>query len=146
MKGGPVMRRRNVVKKRKGAVIVEFALVVPFLLLIVIGIIDFSRAYAQLNTINASLREAARYGAAVSRPDTLYPTIKGEALRFSTAFGRPIDTSLVTVFNYLYEVRVSVTNYPITLPTLGPFLGIAGLDTLRVTRAASFRWERTGMP
>jgi hypothetical protein len=140
------MARRHLTKKRKGAVIVEFALVVPFLCLIVIGIIDFSQAYSQLNTINASLREAARYGAAVARPDTLYPVIKGEALRFSTAFGRPMDTSLVTVYHDAYEVRVSVTNYPITLPTLGPFLGIAGLDTLRVARAASFRWERTGMP
>jgi hypothetical protein len=133
-------------RKRKGAVTVEFALVVPFLLLIVVGIIDFSRAYSQLNTINASLREAARYGAAVSRPDTLYPVIKGEALRFSTAFGRPIDTSLVTVFSDAYEVRVSVASYPITLPILAPFLKVAGLDTLRVARAASFRWERTGMP
>ena len=140
------MARRNAKRKRKGAVIIEFALVVPFLLLIVIGIIDFSSAYGQLNTINASLREAARYGAATTRPDTLYAIIKGEALRFSTAFGRPMDTTRITVFTDAYEVRVSVTNYPITIPTLGPILGLAGLDTLRVTRAASFRWERTGMP
>ena len=53
---------RRLLGKRIGAVIVEFALVVPFLFLIVFGIIDFSRAYAQLNNINSSLREGARYG------------------------------------------------------------------------------------
>jgi hypothetical protein len=131
-------------RRRRGAIIIEFALVVPLLFLIVIGIIDFSQAYAQLNTINASLREAARYGAALARPDTLYAQIKGEAVRFSTAFGRTIDTTQVSVFSDADSVRVWVTNYPVTLPTLGPFLKVAGLDTLRVTRAATFRWERTG--
>jgi len=140
------MSRFNFVNKRRGAVIVEFALVVPFMLLIVIGIIDFSRAYAQLNTINASLREGARYGAALSRPDTSFKQIKGEVLRFSGAFGKPMDTSQVTVTYDGYQVAVAVSNYPITLPTLGSFLKVAGLDTLRVNRDVSFRWERTGMP
>jgi Flp pilus assembly protein TadG len=133
-------------RRRRGAVIVEFALIMPFMLLIVVGIIDFSRAYSQLNTINASLREAARYGAALSRPDTSYKQIKGEALRFSGAFGRQMDTSKVTVTYDGFQVAVSVTNYPITLPTLGGFLRVSGLDTLRVSRDVSFRWERTGMP
>jgi Flp pilus assembly protein TadG len=133
-------------RRRRGAVIVEFALIMPFMLLIVVGIIDFSRAYAQLNTINASLREAARYGAALSRPDTSYKQIKGEAYRFSSAFGRAMDTSRVSVNYDGFQVAVSVTNYPITLPTLGGFLRVSGLDTLRVSRDVSFRWERTGMP
>ena len=133
-------------RRRRGAVIVEFALIMPFMLLIVVGIIDFSRAYSQLNTINASLREAARYGAALSRPDTSYKQIKGEALRFSSAFGRAMDTSRVSVNYDGFQVAVSVTNYPITLPTLGGFLRVSGLDTLRVSRDVSFRWERTGMP
>lgn len=140
------MARRSFGKKRDGAVVIEFALVVPFLFLIVIGIIDFSRAYSQLNTINASLREAARYGAALSRPDTSYAQIKGEAVRFSTTFGRPMNPADIQVSDDGYEVRVWVDNYPIDLPTLGKFLGVVGLDTLRVDRAVSFRWERTGMP
>jgi Flp pilus assembly protein TadG len=140
------MGRSNRSTRRRGAVIVEFALVVPFMLLIVAGIIDFTRAYAQLNTLNASLREGARYGAALSRPDTSYKQIKGEVLRFSTAFGPTIDTGRVSVTSDAYQVAVSVTNYPIFLPTLGGLLKVAGLDTLRVSRTVSFRWERTGMP
>ena len=133
-------------RRRRGAVIVEFALIMPFMLLIVAGIIDFSRAYSQLNTINASLREGARYGAALSRPDTSFKQIKAEVRRFSAAFGQAMDTSKVTVTSDGLQVVVSTSNYPITLPTLGGFLRVAGLDTLRVNRTVSFRWERVGMP
>jgi Flp pilus assembly protein TadG len=134
-------------RKRRGAVIVEFALIVPFMLLIIAGIIDISRAYAQLNTINASLREGARYAAALSRPDTSFKEIKTEIRRFSAAFGTPMDTSAVTITTDAYQVAVAVTNYPISIPTLGTLLRGAGLtDVLQVSRTVSFRWERTGMP
>ena len=55
------IRRRHLVARR-GAVIVEFALVVPFLALIVFGVIDFSRAYGQMNALDSAIREGARYG------------------------------------------------------------------------------------
>ena len=49
-------------RSRRGAIIVEFALVVPFLAIIVFGVIDLSRAYGQMNALNSALREGARYG------------------------------------------------------------------------------------
>jgi len=105
-------RVRRLLGKRTGAIIVEFALVVPFLFLIVFGIIDFARAYAQLNNINSSLREGARYGAAMKVPS--------------------VDS-----------IKIEVdTNYPITLPTLGGFLNIAGRK-IDATRRVSYRWERS---
>jgi Flp pilus assembly protein TadG len=131
---------RRLLREQKGAVIVEFALVVPFLFLIVFGIIDFSRAYAQLNNINSSLREGARFGAAQIAPDVTQ--IKAEITRFSSAWGNPINTSLVTVNVGPPDIVVSVTNYPITLPTLGGFLRIAGRQ-ITVSRTVSFRWERS---
>ncbi len=47
------IKRRRLVARR-GAVIVEFALVVPFLALIVFGVIDFSRAYGQMNALDSA--------------------------------------------------------------------------------------------
>ena len=134
---------RRLLGKRVGAIIVEFALVVPFLFLIVFGIIDFSRAYAQLNNINSSLREGARYGAAMQFPDVT--AIKTEITRFSSAWGNPLNTSLVTVNVGPPDIVVSVTNYPITLPTLGVFLKLAG-QQITVSRTVSFRWERSCPP
>jgi Flp pilus assembly protein TadG len=135
------MRRtaRRTPRRRRGAIIVEFALVVPFLFLIVFGIIDFSRAYAQLNNINSSLREGARYGAAQKTPTA--NDIKAEIDRFSRTWANPIDTSLVTVV-INDNITVSVTNYPITLPTLGGFLNLAG-KKIDASRTVSFRWERS---
>src|SRR5689334_14009073 len=56
----PFRKRRR--SARRGAVIVEFALVVPFISLIVFGVIDFSRAYGQLNALDSALREGTRGG------------------------------------------------------------------------------------
>jgi len=134
-----LQKLRRFVRQTRGAVIVEFALIVPFLFLIVFGIIDFSRAYAQLNNINSSLREGARFGAAQKNPDAR--DIKAEIVRFSTSWANPLDTSLVNVA-IGDDIVVSVTNYPITLPTLGGFLNIAGRQ-IYATRSVSFRWERS---
>ena len=136
---------RRLLGKRIGAIIVEFALVVPLLMLIVFGIIDFSRAYAQLNNINSSLREGARFGAAMKTPTQT--AIRAEVYRFSNSWANALDTTLVfcdsgCTTNYP-NIIVSATNYPITLPTLGAFLKITGAQ-ITTTRRVSFRWERAG--
>lgn len=46
--------------RERGAVAVEFALVVPFLLLIIVGIVEFSRIYNVQITLNQAAREASR--------------------------------------------------------------------------------------
>lgn len=43
-----------------GAALVEFAIVVPLLLLLVFGIIEFGRAYNTQNTLTHAAREGAR--------------------------------------------------------------------------------------
>ena len=134
-----MLRSARKIRRRRGAVIVEFALVVPFLFLIVFGIIDFSRAYAQLNNINSSLREGARFGAAQKLPNV--KDIKAEVYNFSKNWANPLDTSLVNVTTG-DDIVVSVTNYPITLPTLGGFLKLAG-KKVDASRTVSFRWERS---
>src|SRR3954451_22113697 len=83
---------RSILRRRRGAIIVEFALVVPLLMLIVFGIIDFSRAYAQLNNINSSLREGARFGAAQKAPTEA--AVRAEVLRFSSAWAIRLDVSM----------------------------------------------------
>lgn len=51
-----------------GASLVEFAVVMPLLMVLVLGIIEFGFLLAQMNELRHGAREGARY-AAVSRPD-----------------------------------------------------------------------------
>ncbi len=44
-------------RSESGAAAVEFALVVPILLLLVLGIIEFGRAYNIQNSLSAAARE-----------------------------------------------------------------------------------------
>jgi hypothetical protein len=54
--------------KDKGANLVEFAMTLPLLLILILGIIEFGFVLAQMNEIGHGAKEGARY-AAVSRPD-----------------------------------------------------------------------------
>lgn len=66
---GPARFGRGAVRKREeGASLIEFAVVMPLLLLLVLGIIEFGFVLAQMNEMRHGAREGARY-AAVSRPD-----------------------------------------------------------------------------
>lgn len=60
--------KRNGKRGDAGASLVEFAFVAPFLLLLLLGIIEFGYLFGQNNEIRHAAREGARY-AAVSYPD-----------------------------------------------------------------------------
>jgi Flp pilus assembly protein TadG len=55
-------RRLAVRRDQRGAAAVEFALVVPILLLIVFGIVDFGIAFNNFENVRSGTREAARLG------------------------------------------------------------------------------------
>ena len=142
--------RTRTSRGRRGAVIVEFALVVPFLFITIFGVIDFSRAYSELNAINAALREGAR--TASTRKDlitdlaTATTAVKAKMQQTSAVFGyKSLDLNTVTVVPDIPAapeyVTVTVTAHPVPLPVLGKFLRLAPFT---VTRSVRYRWERTG--
>ena len=62
-------RRANIQKRHKrsrGQALVEFALILPILLLIVAGIFDFGRALFTYSEVSNAVREATRYAAALT--------------------------------------------------------------------------------
>ena len=134
---------KGFLRRTRAAAIVEFALVVPILFLLVWGIISFSRAYQRLNALSSSLREGGRVASTLDSVVTVpnrSNTVKAHIRSFSTAFGYPVDTSLVTVdASSGTDVRVRVVNYPIFAGL--NFLG--GLSSITVSREAIFRCERS---
>lgn len=64
-------RFKNILKGRKGQAVVEFAIVLPVLLLILCGIVDFGWIIGNKLLISYCSREGARYGIVVAAdPDS----------------------------------------------------------------------------
>src|SRR5215207_7442882 len=60
-----MIRRLRGLRSERGAALVEFALVVPLLMLMMCATIDFGLAVYTLNNLTAAVREGGRYGAAL---------------------------------------------------------------------------------
>lgn len=122
-------------KGERGAAAVEFALVVPLLLLLVVGIAEFGRAY----NISTTLASAARTGAR-----TMALENSASAARTATqgaATGLTLSASQITITpsscpspstGTTTLVTVSVT-YPMTFVTklLGPSITLKGTGVMR---------------
>lgn len=105
------MRRnlRDPRKRERGAVAVEFALVAPFLLALIVAIVEFSNAYNIQVSVTQASREAARTMAITK--DTSKATTAGQA-------GAPsIDTSLLS-FDYSAASCAPATPTPTAIVTV----------------------------
>jgi Flp pilus assembly protein TadG len=139
--------RRQRRTARRGAIIVEFALVVPFISLIVFGVIDFSRAYGQMNALDSALREGSRFASKIKNISNYNYTsmVRVKVKEYANQYGFVgIDTTKVTVTlsNPLSYITVTMTAHPIPLQILNKFLGVPNLS---ITRNVVFRYECDGL-
>jgi Flp pilus assembly protein TadG len=58
-----MMNTRRRLRQQRGAVAVEFALIMPVLLLILVGTLEFGRVWSQLQVFQGAAREGARCAA-----------------------------------------------------------------------------------
>jgi Flp pilus assembly protein TadG len=126
------MRRRW---NERGQELVEFALVFPLLMLLVLGIIDFSVVVFSYNTIANAAREGVRYG--IVNPDDeegIEERVRDRALALNQA---TLEVE-VTVEDPTIQVTV---RYEASLMT-GPVIdAIGGSPTLPLETAAVMRIE-----
>jgi len=127
---------------------VEFAIVLPILLLMVFGIVDFGRALYTLNNLTAAVREGARLASTQISPD---PTTGGSMSAVSTAVtnyvvafggnaGAPtVSETFTGAPPNMQSITVQITNYPFTPIT--PLANLIGLGTIQMSPSATFRWE-----
>ena len=156
-------------KNNRGQVLIETALILPLLLLLIFGMVDFGRAMYTKNTLTNAARSGAR-AAAVTSP--LYPTSPARSL--SPATGEPansIKRSLSSEFpqdEIQYEVnaydddgapvagtvqygnQVRVTLTYLNFPLITPLYKLMALITkspsktsssIRISGEASMRYE-----
>lgn len=129
-------------RREEGAALVEFAVVVPLLLLIIWVIIDFARAYYTVNSLASAVREGARVAAVLQVPSNNTDIIRTRVKDAFNAFGGPPlqDGQIVLVDETLTGGKVTVEVQDYEWLTTTPIAFISGGKIL-MTRRATFRWE-----
>ncbi|MEO2073799.1 MAG: TadE family protein [Bacillus sp. (in: firmicutes)] len=115
-------------KSEKGQSLVEFALVLPLLVLLLFGIIDFARVFHVYLTMDHAGREAAR-SASIGNDVS---EIKSTAVNDAASIGLTADKVVISgTRNSGTDVTITIT-YPINFLT--PIIGeIVGSITLKDT-------------
>jgi Flp pilus assembly protein TadG len=108
------MRRRN--EKQRGVAMVEMVIVTPLLLLLVLGVAEMGKALIQYNTLNKSLRDAARL-------------VAGSALLGTTG--------TVAITDDLAAAARNLAVYGNVVGTGSPTLPLLSADQISVTPAAN---------
>jgi Flp pilus assembly protein TadG len=126
-------RSRELGEKESGQALVEFALVAPLLLLLILGMVDFARAWSAYEAITYQARQGARM-AVVDNPNTAEADV---IQAIEDGLGRAaLDASQATIsitgFGDLRGTPLQVQiDYPVTLAFSGRFLDwLNGDETL----------------
>ncbi len=142
-------------KKERGASAVEMALVAPFLILLLIGTVEFAYKFAQYNEVRHAAREGARYAAVSDRDHNLDGTAGIQnadvVLAVCNAINLPGSTVTVTTTRTgatigstgTVTVNASVTtmtNAPIVTQFLNSVVasGLNNTATFRLEQAATW--------
>ncbi|WP_107774621.1 TadE/TadG family type IV pilus assembly protein [Nocardioides sediminis] len=88
--------RRRAGREERGAAAVELALVMPVLILILFGIINFGALFAQQISISNIAREAAR-NAVVDGPNSACADIEADAEEGAATLGMAADVPTVVI-------------------------------------------------
>lgn len=124
MKGATVSRTSE-----RGAVAVEFAIIAPVLVMLLLGIVEFSRAYNAQASLSAAAREGVRVMAITGNAATARSTAKATAVSLKPAlqdsnitFGTPCPSTVGAGSSP--QITITITY------SLSTLTGIAGPFTM----------------
>lgn len=113
------IRRNRIIKSEKGASAVEFALILPLLIMLVFGIVEFGIAFNNYVTIT----HAAREGARIAAVDLNNPDLKNIIIERAFPVQITEDDIVISTTeekNIGDPVEVEITyNISITIPLVG---------------------------
>ena len=141
-------------QSERGAALVEFALVVPLLMMMMCAAIDFGLAVYTLNNLTAAVREGGRYAAILDAPtwnlnsgaaaqDSVRNRVYSYIVGMNNGLTATQTKALITVTNpdaTTGMITVKITGYPYKPVT--PLANLMRLQTINLNRTAIFRWER----
>ena len=141
-------------RSERAAALVEFALVVPLLMMMMCAAIDFGLAVYTLNNLTAAVREGGRYAAVLdnaawtaSGGATAQDSVRNRVYSYIVGMNNGLTVAqtkaLITVTNpdpTTGIITVRITGYPYKPVT--PLANLMRLQTINLNRTAIFRWER----
>jgi Flp pilus assembly protein TadG len=134
----PAMMRRA--RREDGAAAVEFGLILPVLVLILLGILDYGYAFMVKLTLTNAAREAARVGVTLPA-DESEAAAKAAAERYLTSAGITKATvDVVAPTDDTPEVAVTID--------LDPFEPLIGFvpPPAKMSASSIMRWELAPIP
>jgi hypothetical protein len=141
---------RNFHRGTAGGPIVEFAIIVPVLLLLLFGIVDFARAFFQRNNLVAAAREGARFAAVMEAPCGNEAAIRARVISYFSGVGSPAPANTAASIPITMDcttptsptnIMVEIVNYPFNPIT--PLFGMFGRGVIQLNAQATYRWERS---
>jgi Flp pilus assembly protein TadG len=142
------MRQR--LTSERGAELIEFAMVLPLLLMLIFGIVDFGFMFQRYLVVTNAAREGARMA---SLPNYQPAQVQARVNAYIAAGGLtgtattppPVTESMTVAGRTFTVVRVTVS-YAHDFVFLGPLMDLFGdgLSTTTLTAAATMRLESQG--
>ena len=121
------IRRHRIIKSEKGASAVEFALILPILIILVFGIVQFGIAYNNYIALTHAAREGARLAAVnmdeiegiawfENRIKESAPSVSIESITLSGQDGNIGDSVAVTVTGEVLNIEIPLAgSWPVQL-------------------------------
>jgi len=145
-----IIRRMRGIRSERGAALVEFALVVPLLMLMMCATIDFGLVVYTLNNLTAAAREGGRYGAVLSQtvwnnPAGAQDSVQTRVQNYIAGMNNGLTAAQVKALISVSKdpttgiITVQISGYPYKPVT--PLSTMLGLQTIYLNRRALFRWE-----
>lgn len=126
-----------------GAELIEFALVLPILLLVILGIFDFSFAFQRFQVLTNAAREGARVGVLPGYADA---DITARVLEYAAASGLPdaasllsttIDRATIGPVGNTFDVVTVNASYPHLFSFMAPMAALLGREFGGITLTGS---------
>jgi len=140
------------IRSERGAALVEFALVVPLLMIMMCATIDFGLAVYTLNNLTAAVREGGRYAATLEKtmwnttPAVAQDSVRNRVYAYIVGMNNGLTAaqtkaliSVSTPDATTKNITVQITGYPYKPVT--PLANMMGLQTINLNRTAIFRYE-----
>jgi Flp pilus assembly protein TadG len=119
-------RSRNRLQNERGAALVEFALTLPLMLLLLVGIMDFGMAFQRYNALNNAAREGARMAVL---PGYAVADVQERVSAYLTAAGvsgTPTTTATLGIITPASGPAFGAWTVTVTMDYPFPFLGPIG--------------------